>query len=1652
LTCYRDGGGGGGGGGAGAYGEKRCYLYVYGVRQTVYLMFNDNTSKPVDWMYRETRRAAVTRLQELGAPFVRDAKLVFKRPYSGACMGPRLFLKLYIGGETNFSPHKLRDALQTLSSGSDNKQFSCIDKYVLHGQALSPETRWFNAKRARCVGRIRTTKPVAVVDRRLFFEAQVHHDFVQFDTGEELAQLTADYDDSDVFALIIRDVIEPVLASCNVSVATKNVILHDVNDARDKFVRSPDPWTWPRLKRVVLDTVFRWMRKGTGQNTSIDSHVKRYAGYLADEATKIGGLSLTAAIPLVYFETLHVQYEVRAKLKRFWLQKLEARPGGSSSVLDELTTKISEAKRWLVFDIETDHRPHEDKEETIIAISTALFTHATGDVAEYRLFLRLSPTEDYETRRDGVSSERIAALVRTQLGEKYSKDFVAGKTFEIVFSRTELDLLTQFQSYAARTQCSFVAYFNGHKFDLPFLANRHAINAAYTTPAQRRALRRISPNTRPRVVNYSFTHKSDEGYYRYDPPSKKQQHTSYGRRMWAEDMRKRHRRPAAESSDGEDDQDDDDEEEEEEEQEAERTRSSMSTGQYQGFLAAARKVKSVLMNHVALVDVMLHVGDRNRGCKLDTAAEKFLDVRKYADEAVGYDKLCDTWQRGDLNKLAGYAMIDTIITMQLIVARRLNSFYRNLCNIIGLSERVIVLEESLRRLISIGDRIGYGENLLTPDTSLVRSDEYLWKPNHTWNSQRDYENLRSPGGTTVPGVAGVYFVPCVTYDFKSQYPAIMSGYNYCASTLIGEKDVERFNLRPNTDYRKLELNNVRPVFRHVCDETRCAAKTEPMKCKFRTEYARVTYTAYFVTDTYYPSVMRRSTQGMSRLRVGYQQQRDDAYARGDFRAGQAFDTAQLAVKIVDNSTYGGTVRISRIVGDAITKQAREQTHKIAELAYERRMAVVNGDTDSVFLQLFPDPRSCDTFVSMARSLGLDPKSVTVTEIFEKCFEVAEKFTKFINVELKPFPEPCFLELEKIFVCLCNLAKKNYAGEKLLPGSPLAIAVHRTGMSGKKADTTKVKWTAQFAAVRLLVRRDIPGLLLYMRHLYDLASWEIRHQERKEERIKTLCESIQSGGSGSGGDDERRAISEILTAEETRQSAGESLLPLGWICSKERVRNVDTPKTVAEKLAVQRCLYRGESILHAPMFVEICRSSSVQVASGFLKILDTLLRAPTTPVFAENHRKRFNAANRDSAARAAKKRLDAARSKKEAAEEDCRRTVTKLAITAMPEKFRAAPSQRFFLTTSEREKAEVLRYYISDREKCFKAEKNQSAVVVVSPPTVVNDAHARERLRTFIEEFQSRDCDPFPPLSMFVPPIATSRVAELTRTNCLARRGAACDLWTLYVNDLASKGLHYIRVSWSVEEANARLEFFPASPPPPPPPPPVQSGGSRFEPEDWSWITRNVHRLTNAPDSFLLDMSRYGDQTSSTPYLVPSYGADVLFLVNRDSFRPVRRNTFGFRIRSHWLLEALHPCGDGPVRVGNVPSTRYIRLVAENRRSLLEIDEILRDDGRTVEKWYRREEPFTVKADAFTTALEKVCERSLAEVRHVSVILNRDENRLIVADEDEFAVVHVSLSKSGATTVNVSPETESAYATHYQSSRKRKLADAPDIRKYFVPTL
>lgn len=86
------------------------------------------------------------------------------------------------------------------------------------------------------------------------------------------------------------------------------------------------------------------------------------------------------------------------------------------------------------------------------------------------------------------------------------------------------------------------------------------------------------------------------------------------------------------------------------------------------------------------------------------------------------------------------------------------------------------------------------------------------------------------------------------------------------------------------------------------------------------------------------------------MRNEYKKLQRKAVAEDNTVDKEIFDSLQLAVKKRNNSQYGVMLRLSAVVGCAITQYGREQNEIIASRAMQKYgMEVINADTDSAMV-------------------------------------------------------------------------------------------------------------------------------------------------------------------------------------------------------------------------------------------------------------------------------------------------------------------------------------------------------------------------------------------------------------------------------------------------------------------------------------------------------------------------------------------------------------------------------------------------------------------------------------------------------------------------------------------------------------------------------
>ena len=1594
------------------YGVRETFVHVYGRREHIEIRFRDND--------RAVLKTDIEKIMEMlrvrhNLTWIVDAKPVVKRPLRHACQGDRLFLKLYANRDTRW--HTLRDVLN-----KDRDLQELLDGGELHGVGLGVHNEWMMNRRVKTSGRLRFLRNDIIPIRGPHFDTiHVHHNDIEFDTRE---RFPCPVDDPEAY--IREHVYEPLLKFlCDDYVACQ-LVQKRFERAVWTLVREKGKgeWTWLWLKRLILHNAFGIIKT----LPTIIQFTTFLQNNLAPHATHFEGRSLAAISAATFRAFLGAAYHCRALLKVFWEKRVLVDTEDSTNRqqhIAALAHVTNKSKRRVMFDIETDHELHVKKEEQITCIPVSLYDHEHEYPFEHRVFIWLPTPRP-------IDVHAVVAMIRQLFAGKCEMNLVANKTYFVHRYSSEQEMLSAALNYIANARPSLVGYFNGHKFDLPFIMNRNAILSA-ATPERAAQLR--DPKTQAEAkyrVPFSFTHRADEATIRYRPKATKHNYKTWGVqhhvnkvKVEQEQYKKERRRCEIEEARERFYANDEEEDSEIDEDPLHEGRITDDDGvepvlanvcnEYQTFLKPARKIQSVGMRTVSLVDIMLHVGDRNRGCKLDTAASKLLGLNKVNDPAVGYDQLENTRQNGDLVKYCAYASVDTMLLVALERTQQIDDFITAVADALGLPVREVYLQESVRYLISIIHKSGYGENMLTGDTSVLRDERPLWIPGFSFDAAKHYYLQRPPGGITVPDVYGIIpsCVGCV--DFSAFYPSIMHGCNPCMSSQLEPSFIQKKGWTTEEHYNTYPLMNVRPVVTHVCERLCDAIKTgkgDPSKCKFKLHYEKTHYDAHYIKPELYESILRKASIQFTAQRGEKKKAMAAAKAAGNHELAQVYNVQQLALKVLNNSLYGASMRLDSITGDTITNLGRKFNTLVADYAQKQwSMDVANGDTDSNMLRLITDEKAVLNYANMCTYYKMDPEQTDVVHIVQKWFSDFEQFANECN-NLGIYPKECKLEAEKIFPMMINYKKKSYAGDKLLPGK-LEVAPHMSGQTGKKADTTPIKTLLQCGANKMFKRQDFLGYFEFARDVIDLIGTELRAVQRYQARITNLCAQLPDDSDSNVTNEEvHRQLKEIVQSRDTLiREYGGGLLPLDWLTSEEKVGDVDADtQTLPTKRALEICKIRGEPRHNADRFVKMQRPFSVQVTSSVEQAIRVFMLGKETDDMKKRRERRERASMMPTEYNAMlKKREDA-----EAKEERERNTLTKVDITAMKECYRLTQDGIYAPQERDRILAQHLLNYLQMRGAMYKRELDSGMTILLAPdPITVTDskrvARAKRRLQLYMSTYTP--IDEFPPLYMFTPDFAIctfNRMVPIKSDKVvyeLPRPTASCDLWTLYVNELVDLQLRYVDVEWTGERVRLTMS---------------QQGHDclsyiQFHPDDSSWAAEHVRILNAAAGSiYRIDMHEYREQTTSTPYIVTSYNGTKVFLLNRDSYREPERDAFAFASKALELYMHLQRAfgnvfnNKSPdiVQLENMVGMSMVRIscistsTGTTCATDVPITRIVRSDERVGvhEKWLWHEDPIYMRLVDFMSVLQSATYVAEEGNEELEFRVHRDTNEVSICDK------------------------------------------------------
>jgi DNA polymerase elongation subunit (family B) len=1464
--------------------NKPIYLHVYGLRRAFYLSFLSENLSNIEKWFDKKEICNLFYILRGCCPQIYDLKLVYATPNLGAWEGEKFMLKVYVSDY--LSPMTFKNQIKPLFK-SDYKLIHDLNLNIVHDSSIPKDVKWMNKFQCDPCGYLWIKDNQAFMhepENKSYIELHAFYKDVTFQQTE-LIELKSD----DKHNLL--------------TVTDDNVDLHS-------YVKF-------QISQNIEETFSTW------ENSKQILHKVYSQDYVRTFLEKYG-LQFQNNINLCTRTAIVKQRLLKTYKEKLRILKKAVHPTKTKN--DETVFKIIAQKKWLVFDIETDFEPNVPKEETILMIACSVFTHdsSNDDCLESHIFTRLPK----DVNKDNIDIHQIITMVNTEFSKAniYFPHLKNAKQFSIIPCQNEKQLLLNFQNYVQESNSSFVASFNGLKFDLPFIENRYkklVIKKSFDV------------NVASRYFEFSFSQLPDRGLIKYYHKYKESALKSKGIKRYVN--RHRYKRINNNSSDD----DEEEEEEEEEEEDNNNMQVNFESTQFQMFLKHARNIRYIAMNFITLVDVMYIVGDPMRGIKLNTAAQTFLKMNKLQDIDVEYQNIFKSWKnKTKISKLLAYCLVDTLILTSLIRVKEINLFYAAIAKNIGLPEREIYTEESMKRLTAFTNRLGYEENILTHDTTLYRDEVKLWIPESIWKPKH-YNHLTPCGGSTME-CFGLFCLAIFVADAHACYPSIMQSKNICSTSFIENPEVMLKKI-PKDHVLTIVLENVRPVVEHTCHKERGWCPLEQpekkgFKCKTKYRYERVTYPVHYVNKTYYTSILSRAANYLTDLRNNYKRLQKLSEGQNDKIKANIYNECQKAAKILTNSLYGATMRNFGVIGDSITYMARWQTKQLCELAQKHDMYAVNGDTDSVFLTFFKDPKVFLNFSTLASALHLDPTSTSIVDIFQRLITKANEFINIVNGNPPHipglFPQPYTLELEKIFLQLINLAKKSYVGDKILPDS-LRVTAHRSGITGKKADASKIKTICQLMAIKLLFQRDIIGVVRFCKDIYDLGLWFIYLEEKKEKEISQAIENdrqlqLNKQSTPTAGvfvhlrflENTKQIIQHIQTKHEACMHKTFEHFNLEMFLSYEKVGDLNKVMTLAAKRALRDYKIKGENSQNIPKVYPLCRSSKVQLGSNILKLIQVVVEH--SDVSSNSHQNIIQ-------------QFQHAKLISDLFQQPKQKSITKFDVTTIPKIYHAPKSSRYQLEPHELTYLLHLYVYIKFQEENITYLNKQNQMLTC--PENIENKVIEKRLWDFIKS-TSIEVNPFPPSRCFQGPIAEQVIPFDSSDDCYMVPNNSLDIWEWY--NRIEKQTPYIMIRYikylEMEKPKVLLKLITILP---------QEEELVFNKDQYNFV--NIDEKTIV----ILDMDSYIYQTTITPIICPSYDGNQIYITNNTSYGIIREDYFSITIDKQQLLKIISSQTTDTLIFTGVEKSHLVSITPVNSNYSLTFapHDIWRADGRkTTTMW------------------------------------------------------------------------------------------------------
>lgn len=994
------------------------------------------------------------------------------------------------------------------------------------------------------------------------------------------------------------------------------------------------------------------------------------------------------------------------------------------------------------------------------------------------------------------------------------------------------------------------------------------------------------------------------------------------------------------------------------------------------------------MNTIIVADIMLLVGDQNRGCKLADICYETFGASKIQNEKVSYENLCQTWKSGngdDLCLLIGYCLRDVVLLYMLAKAKDIMLFNATISMETGLQLREIFGERSVKTVCSLFYKYGYLNDIVLSDTNKYSSPSInIWP---SFDVEKDFDSLPQCGGRSVQNV-GWFDSWQVTFDFSSQYPSIMIGRNICLSSNLDKTFIVKNNLKEDKDYIRVTVPNVCEVIRKQPD---CTENTEDSETRI------VHKDIFYATETFFRGYCNTISVKLKEKRQKY---KTSAESERDPNEKLKNKTREQALKILCNSVYGVILKMKPSVGGSITQLARTDIANVSKQAKAaHNYAVVTGDTDSVFLTIL-NKKNTANFSSMCKALCM-PVTSHVKDIVLRVYKKADNFANMANTGCEAqnmcrlYPAPSRICVEKVFPSILISAKKCYIGCKLMPGD-LSLKLHVAGISGKKADSTPMKTNSQILIYKMMLKKDLNGLIMFMKHLFKFCSWELHVENIIEDRKKVLADA----------GDQEGFFHFVRNLSQYRKSLYSGNIPLNLLTSFEKVGDLHKMDTVTAKKAYVYCFENGIALHNAPMFIPMQRGSNVQVSNFMKSIIEIILSGPC---LSDKHQ--LNETLRSDVYTSWKKH------ERKMPDRKIQNTLskqTKLQITTMPLKYVSKAEDRVSIDGKAYLEFMKLLVEIIDTEKRLKLHReairqNKEEHDAVTPSFLFEDAfekqNALERLLYFIQN--ASNVVVHPPSYMFDPGFAISRLCNLSKVSkyCYSTMCQSVLLWHLYIDHMETnkESKRFIVLGMDTVAKGLKISFTDEYLP----------NFREFRYDMNSLNSANSWKIDDGNTQYILDMHSYRNQTRSTPLVVESYDGTGIYLTNHDSYIQSDENSFSFRIKFSDILKIMLVSFKEPdmsshevLKVENVLHKPEIKITLCNNVIHIPVIKILRDDNiRCMERWLWEMKHIFVNAAWFFKIIRDVAQnmptyidiKYFAKKHCLEMLTNSKEARIHATD-------------------------------------------------------